>query len=218
MTENKGQKKVVNRTAAIAVAIICIILAASLVSVIAVYLPMVNNLNSQITEKNTEIADLNSEISTLNSQVSSLQASDAQNKGTIQQLNNTVQNLRDLIDNLDAQIEADLNIIYLNASGYLLEPTTLSQDANSSTILTLYADQLEYAGLVRVDVQSTSNTTYAQVIYSSFGVNYDQNVIVGLSGAAYFPVLPGIVAVSIGNTEPTGSDPVNSTVSVLYYY
>ena len=218
MTENKSQKMVVNRTAAIAVAIICIILAASLVSVIAVYLPMVNNLNSQITEKNTEIADLNSEISTLNSQVSSLQASDAQNKGTIQQLNNTVQNLRDLIDNLDAQIEADLNIIYLNASGYLREPTTLTQDANSSTILTLYADQLEYAGLVRVDVQSTSNTTYAQVIYSSFGVNYDQNVIVGLSGAAYFPVLPGIVAVSIGNTEPTGSDPVNSTVSVLYYY
>jgi predicted PurR-regulated permease PerM len=60
MTENKSQKMVVNRTAAIAVAIICIILAASLVSVIAVYLPMVNNLNSQITEKNTEIADLNS--------------------------------------------------------------------------------------------------------------------------------------------------------------
>jgi dsDNA-specific endonuclease/ATPase MutS2 len=218
MKENKGQKKVVNRTAAIAVAIICIILAASLVSVIAVYLPMVNNLNSQITEKNTEIADLNSEISALNSQVSSLQASVAQNAVTIQQLNSTVQNLRGLTDVLDAQIEDNLNIIYLNASGYLLEPTTLTQDANSSTILGLYADQLEYTGVVIVDAQSTSNTTYAQVIYNSYGVNYNQNITVGTSGTAYFPVLPGGIAVQIGNTEPAGSDPVGSTVSVVYLY
>jgi dsDNA-specific endonuclease/ATPase MutS2 len=218
MTENKGQKKVINRTAAIAVAIICIILAASLVSVIAVYLPMVNNLNSQITEKNTEIADLNSEISTLNSQVSSLQASEAQNEGIIQQLNSSVQNLRELINNLNAQIEGNLNIIYMNASGYLLEPTTFTQDANSSTILPLYADMLEYPGVVKVEAQSTSNTTYAQVVYSSYGVNYNQNITVGSSGTAYFPVLPGGVAVSIGNTEPTGSDPIDTTVSVVYLY
>ena len=218
MTENKGQKNFINRTAAIAVAIICIILAASLVGVLAVYLPMVNNLNSQITEKNSEIADLNSEISTLNSRVSSLQASEAQNEGTIKQLNTTVKNLRARIDVLNSQIEGNLNIIYMNASGYLLEPTTFTQDANSSTMLPLYADMLEYPGVVKVEAQSTSNTTYAQVFYSSYGVNYNQNVTVGSSGTAYFPVLPGGVAVSIGNTELTGSDPVDSTVSVVYLY
>jgi predicted PurR-regulated permease PerM len=132
MTENKGQKGV-NRTATIAVAIICIILAASLVGVIAVYFPMVNNLNSQIAEKNTKIADLNSEISTLNSQVSSLQASAVQNNGTMLQLNNTVQDLRGVIGRFGLTNYDNFNIIYMNASGYLLQPTILTQDANSST-------------------------------------------------------------------------------------
>jgi dsDNA-specific endonuclease/ATPase MutS2 len=218
MTENKGQKKVVNRTAAMAVAIICIIIATSLVGVITVYMPMVSNLKSQLSEKDIEIADLNSEISELNGQVSSLQADSVQNDGTIQQLNSTVQNLRGLIDILDSQIEDLLNIIYMNASGYLLQPTIFTQDANSSTILPLYSDMLEYAGVVKVEAQSTSNTTYAQVFYNSYGVNYNQIVTVGTSGITYFPVLPGGVEKRIGNKELTGSSSVNSTISVVYYY
>jgi hypothetical protein len=82
----------------------------------------------------------------------------------------------------------------------------------------LFSDLLEYVGVLIVDVQLTSNTTYAQVIYNSYGVNYNKNVTAGTSGTAYFPVLPGGVEIRIGNTEPTGSDPVNSTVSVVYYY
>lgn len=218
MTENEDQKKFVNRTAAIAVAIICIVLAASLIGIIAVYLPTANNLNSQIAEKDKKIADLNSEISTLNSQVFSLEASIAQNNATIIQLNSSVEDLKELIDVLDSQIEDNLNIIYLNASGSLLQPTTFAQDANSFQILPLFTNLLEYSGVVIVDIQSTSNTTYTQVIYNSFGVNFNQNVTVGASGKAYFPVLPGGLEIRIGNTEPAGSDPVNSTVSVLYYY
>jgi predicted PurR-regulated permease PerM len=55
MTENEDQKKFVNRTAAISVAIICIVLAACLIGVIAVYLPTANNLNSQIAEKDKKL-------------------------------------------------------------------------------------------------------------------------------------------------------------------
>ena len=218
MTENEDQKKFVSRTAVIAVAIICIVLGTSLIGVIAVYLPTVNNLNSQIAKKDKTMADLNSEISTLNSQVSSLEASIAQNNATIIQLNSSVEDSKELIDVLDSQIEDNLNIIYLNASGFLLQPTTFTQDANSSAMLPLFTNLLEYSGVVIVDIQSTSNTTYAQVIYNSFGVNFNQNVTVGISGKAYFPVLPGGLEIRIGNTEPAGSDPVNSTVSVLYYY
>ena len=218
MTENEDQKKFVSRTAVIAVAIICIVLGTSLIGVIAVYLSTVNNFNSQIAKKDKTIADLNSEISILNSQVSSLEASIAQNNATIIQLNSSVEDLKELIDVLDSQIEDNLNIIYLNASGFLLQPTTFTQDAKSSAILPLFTNLLEYSGVVIVDIQSTSNTTYAQVIYNSFGVNFNQNVTVGISGKAYFPVLPGGLEIRIGNTEPAGSDPVNSTVSVLYYY
>ena len=46
MTENEDQKKFVSRTAVIAVAIICIVLGTSLIGIIAVYLPTVNNLFS----------------------------------------------------------------------------------------------------------------------------------------------------------------------------
>lgn len=123
--------------------------------------------------------------------------------------------MKELIDVLDSQIQDNLNIIYMNASGSLLQPTTLTQDANSSTILPLYANLLEYSGVVVVDIESTSNTTYAQVIYNSFGVNFNQNFTAGTSGKTFFPVLPGDLEIRIGNTEPTGSDPVNSTVSVL---
>ena len=129
-----------------------------------------------------------------------------------------MKDLKQLIDILDSQIEDNLNIIYLNASGALLQPTTFTQDANSSAILPLFTNLLEYSGLVIVDIQSNSNTTYAQVIYDSFGVNFNQNVTVGTSGRAYFPVLPGGLEIKIGNKEPAGSEPVNSTVSVLYYY
>jgi cell division protein FtsL len=218
MKENRDQRKFLSRTATIAITMISIILAVSLVGVIAVQLPAVNHLNSKIAEKDNEITNLNSEISTLNSRISSLQANIVQNNATILQLNSSVENLKELINVLDSQIQDNLNIIYMNASGSLLQPTTLTQDANSSTILPLYTNLVEYSGVVVVDIESTSNTTYAQVIYNSFGVNFNQNVTAGISGKTFFPVLPRGLEIRIGNTEPTGSDPVNSTVAVLYYY
>ena len=82
----------------------------------------------------------------------------------------------------------------------------------------VYDDTVEYAGYVTVDVQSTSNTTYAGVVYDSIIVNYDHNVTLGTSGAASFPVLPGNIVVVVGNTDTNISDSVNATVTATYYY
>jgi hypothetical protein len=208
------QKKVVNRTMVIALGLTCLILAAGLVGSIAVYMPMVNNLQSQITEKDNTISSLNNTISSLNNTISSL-------NNTISSLNRTNQVLQDAISQLslnqsylNSQISYLGNITILNASAYLVYNQAGSLNADANT--TVFSDELFYAGYVSVGVQSNSTTTYVEVIYSSYGVNYDNSVTVGTSGTAVFPVLPGTVEIRVGNTEAV--DSVTATVTATYWY
>jgi uncharacterized coiled-coil protein SlyX len=206
-TEKKGQRKIVSRTMVIALGLICIILAAGLVGAIAVYMPMVSNLESQIAEKNSTISSLNSQVASLNSQVASLQAD-------IEQINSTIEDYKEAQDAFNSQAEYYISILSLNESDYLFAPHSFTQNANTSDAV--YNDNIGYAGCVSVAVESSSNTTYVQVVYSSYGVNYDQNVTVGTGGTAVFPVLPGEIWIGIGNTELV--DDVTGTVTAIYRY
>jgi uncharacterized coiled-coil protein SlyX len=214
-TEKKGQKKIVGRRVAIALGMICIVLVAGLVGAIAVYTPMIGNLESQIAEMENQIAERDDTISSLNSTVSSL-------KSQISSLTYLVANYSDHlnqsyseIDSLNSQIASYYSIIYLNESGYLFENETLTQNANTSTVI--YTNIIEYAGYVCVDIEeSSSNTTYVQLFYSFYEVNYDHNVTVGTTGTAAFPVLPGQIEIIVGNTEPV--DDVTVTATAFYYY
>jgi outer membrane murein-binding lipoprotein Lpp len=206
-TEKKGQRKIFSRTMVIVLGLICIILAAGLVGAIAVYMPMVSNLESQIAEKNSTISSLNSQISSLNSQVLALQAD-------IEQLNSTIEDYKAAQAAANSQFEAYISILALNESGYLFAPRSFTQDANASDAI--YTGNIAYAGCISVSVESSSNTTYVQVVYSSYGVNYNQNVTMGTGGSAVFPVLPGDIMVVIGNTEPV--DDVTGTASATYRY
>jgi outer membrane murein-binding lipoprotein Lpp len=206
-TEKKGQRKIFSKAMVIALGLICIILAAGLVGAIAVYMPMVSNLESQIAEKNSTISSLNSQISSLNSQVSTLQAD-------IEQINSTIEDYKAAQAAFNSEVEYYLSIIYLNESGYLFASRSFTQTANTSDAI--YTGNIMYAGCISVSVESSSNTTYLQVVYSSYGVNYNQNVTVGTGGSAVFPVLPGDITVVIGNTELV--DEVTGTASATYRY
>ena len=208
-TEKTGKKKIGWKPLAMALVLICIVLSAGLVGVVAVYLPMVNNLGSQVAEKDTNIAALSSQVASLNSQISSLEDS-------LDESDLTISTLEEGVEILNSRIQSYLNIIYLNASIYLFSEASVSQNASTSTNVFQYP--LEYAGYVAVSVQSTSNTTYVQLFYSSYGVNYDHNVTVTTSGTAYFPVLPGEVDIRVGNTDPYTGDMINATVSAIYRY
>ena len=210
-TEKGGQKKIVGRAMVIALGLICIILAAGLVGAIAVYMPMVSNLESQIAEKNSTISSLNSQISSLNSQVLALQADFEQVNSTIEDYKAAQEAAQEAFN---FQVESLLSIIYLNESGYLFTPRSFTRAANTSDVI--YTGNIEYAGYVSVDVESSSNTTYVQLVYSSYGVNYNQNVTVGTGGSAVFPVLPGDITFVIGNTELV--DNVTGTASATYRY
>lgn len=210
-TEKTGKKKIGWKPLAIALVLVCIVLSAGLVSVIAVYLPMVNDLESQVAERDTNIAALTSQVTTLTSQVTSLNAQLLLLQGEI---NSTKQG----IETLNSQIESYLNILYLNASEYLILGQPFTQNASEYSVI--FQDLLDYAGYVGVSTQSSSNTTYVQLLYSSHGVNYDHNVTVATSGTAYFPVLPGPggVEIRVGNTDIYSGDSVNGTVAAVYYY
>jgi hypothetical protein len=204
------QKKVVNRTMVIALGLICLVLAAGLVGSIVVYMPMVNNLQSQMTEKDNTISSLNSTISSLNRQVQAFQNAIAQ----LQSQSSTSANASQEIAYLNSQILALNSILYLNESGLLVNHQSINQAAGANT--TVYNNVPYFAGYVSIDVQSNSTTTYVEVIYSSYGVNYDNSVIVGTSGTAAFPVLPGSVEIRVGNTEAV--DSVTATVTATYHY
>jgi hypothetical protein len=190
--------------------LICLVLAAGLVGSIVVYMPMVNNLQSQMTEKDNTISSLNSTISSLNRQVQAFQNAIAQ----LQSQSSTSANASQEIAYLNSQILALNSILYLNESGLLVNHQSINQAAGANT--TVYNNVPYFAGYVSIDVQSNSTTTYVEVIYSSYGVNYDNSVIVGTSGTAAFPVLPGSVEIRVGNTEAV--DSVTATVTATYHY
>jgi uncharacterized coiled-coil protein SlyX len=213
-TEKMSQKKIVSRTMVIALGIICIVLASGLVGTIATYMLMVSNLEAQVAEKNNTILSLNSQVSSSSSQVLSLNSQVSSLQADLEQINSTLSVYKDAIQDYNSQISYYLSLLSLNESTYLLAAQTLTQDANNST--TVYNYIINYAGYVSVVVNSNSTTTYVQMIYSSYGVNYDHNVTVGTNGTALFPVLPGEIEIKVGNTEPV--DNVTATVTAIYSY
>ena len=200
----------------IALAVICIILAASLVGVIALYQPAAGNsdLKAQITAKNAEIADLQSQVASLNAQVGT------NNGGNVSQyiqeityLNQQLASLNDTLTEAYSNVDTMTQILNLQITGQLYSDTFL-QLPNTAT--TVWTDQWSYAGYIVVSALSTSNTTYAQVQYTVGNTNLSFNQTVGLSGTAILPVLTGTVKINLGNTNTIDSDTINATVT--YYY
>jgi prefoldin subunit 5 len=281
--------KVVGRSVAIALGILCIILAVGIVGAFAYYMPIVSDkdntittLNSQVSAKDSQISQLNSnitslqnqnnqiqawldgnetllnqtktwlgnnityynsQVSSLNSQIANLQSQKNQLQtwlsGNItaatnyandhsytnelyQSLLNQIADLQNQISPLNAQISSlidqvnDLtNTLNLGKSAIWIDNQPISEPANSYVDMNFAA---YYAGYLSVWVQtSSSTTTYVRVIYSSNGVNYDNQITVGTSGTAVFPILPsGSIEVRVGNTSfMTGH---TQTVTITFYY
>jgi len=167
-----SEKKVVGRNVAIALGIICIILAVGLVGVVANYTSIISSKDDTISSLNLQITSKDSQISSLNSQIANLQ----------NQVN-------------------DLNsVINLEKSTVWVDDQTVSQPAGSYTYWTVSASYAGYVS-VWVQTSTTDNT-YVRVIWSSHGVNYDESITVGVSGTAVFPILPASsIEIRVGNSN-----------------
>jgi uncharacterized coiled-coil protein SlyX len=203
-----AERKVVGRKIAIGLGLVCIFLSVGLVVALAAYLPMttqISSLNTQIAQKDQTIAGLNLQIMALQNQVDSLNSSHA-----------NVEYMQDQISSLQQQIQNLYNLLYLNVSQILVNTQEFSMEPYTNITIWYQPDTpLQYAGYVTVQAQTSSNLTYVEVLYNSYGVAYDTVAAVGNETLA-FPVLPGPIMIILGNTEVT--DSVIGTVSVIYYY
>jgi hypothetical protein len=208
--ENNVQKTSNPKTVVIALAVICVILAASLIGVIALYQP--NNSQAQLAEKDSTISSLQTQIAVLQSQLSN-----TPNASTyvtqIAYLNQQLVALNDVLNNTNSELLSLQSIVQLQSSGTLYNGN-FNQEANTTTAL--WNTSLDYAGYITVQATSSANTTYVEVSYSYAGANFDYKQTLGISGTAVFPVLPSEVTVVIGNTNQTTINSI--TAAVEYYY
>lgn len=202
--ENPVQKK--SNTKVIALAIVCVILAASLVGVVAVYQP------NQIAEKQATIDSLNQQIAALQ-----FQLTQTVNVSTyvlqIASLNAQLSDLNDTLTSVYTDSLSYQQIAQLQKSGVMYQQD-LTQNANSYT--TIWNNDLGYAGYIVIQATSTANTTYAEVLFTFGDATFDYNKTLGTSGTAVFPVLPSTVEIRIGNLMQ--ADTNNATVTATYYY
>jgi hypothetical protein len=202
---NPGPKKNIK---VIALSVVCIILTASLVGVLALYLSNGNtaNLKVQVTDKDNTISSLQTQIASLQSQISRTSNS------TVSQ--SEIASLNEQISNLNDQLAAYYNIAMMNSSSILLYQQPVTQDANATT--QVFSDDIYYAGYVTIHGDASANTTFVEVSYNYAGSIFDYNQTIGTSGTAVFPVLPGTLFINVGNTNQTTAN--TATVSATYYY
>lgn len=206
----KQEKKVVGRTVAIALGIICLILAVCLVGTIANYTAIINGKDSTIANKDSQISTLHSQIADKDNTISNLDSQISSKNSQISSLNSQVISLQNQVNDLT-------NIVNLAKSVMWVDDQTISQPAYSYTHWTP-AFSASYAGYVSVWVQtSTTTNTYVRVIYTAYGVNYDNQIGVGTGGTAVFPILPcSSIEIRVGNTNLfTGA---TETVTITYHY
>jgi hypothetical protein len=275
-------KKMVRRSVAVALGIICILLIAGLGGAMAYYIMTINDkdnqinpanntinqLNATIADQRNTIASLNANITNLTNEENQLQAWLAGNETLLNQtqtwLSGNITGHETQISSLNAQItqlqtwlfgnitayqnevnqynnEVTLyntyvadhhytdenyenvyslyqglsNIANLTVSTVWVSNQTISQSAGAYTSWT---ESVNYAGYVSITVlSSTTSSTYANVVYSAYGVSYDNPISVGTNGTAYFPVLPSLsITVEVGNGNVVSG--ATETVTIIYHY
>jgi len=107
------------------------------------------------------------------------------------------------------------DITSLTVSTVWLSNQTTSQAAGAASF---WPESANYTGYVSITVlSSTTSSTYANVVYSADGVNYNNPISVGTNGTAYFPVLPSpSITVEVGNGNVVNA--ATETVTIIYHY
>lgn len=218
MTVEIGQRKVVGRTVVIVLGLICVVLAAGLVGVLTVYLSGSTNaseINSEISSLKAENTALKGNMTSLTNQYSSLHYSLSQANADLESLRANNTDLQANYTDLQDYTKYLENLLSLNVPEILYNQ---ADQIEAGANVTVFNGNIDVAGYFTVQVASDSNSTFVQVIFSyvfSYGsINFNNTVVVGKSGTAAFPVLPGIVTVNVGNSELT--DAVNVTTRLAY--
>jgi hypothetical protein len=232
-----SEKKVVRRSTAIGLGVLCIILLIGTVGAVVYYNNLVNSkdstYNSYVSNHSHSDSDYNSYVSShshadsdYNSVTSQLSSANAQNtnlqtwlNGNVTALanaNNQINSLQSQLASANSQIDNLNSIIGLKQSTVWVKTYTLSQGNGQTSYWTFSAS---YAGYVSVLVESSTVAgTHVHVIYSAYEVNFDQEIVVSAGDTAVFPILPSSnIQVGVGNGLIIGSG-ATETVTITYHY
>lgn len=254
IVNEKKPRKVVGRSVAIALGIVCILLIAGLGGAMAYYTTTINDKNNKIDSINaqlaaitgnnsnknaTEIIDqLNANITNLNNQVTQLQAELKGNEkllsetqtwlsGNVTAYNNEVTLYTNELNQYNSYVadhthtDEDYNniasIVSLSDSYAVASDKTVEEGNGAYYTFTLSAN---YAGYVTILVDSsTVSGTWTEVIYTSHGVNYNQEITVNAGSSSVFPVLPSSrITIGVGNGLGWPSNGATETVTITYYF
>jgi len=207
---NEQKVKVTGRNVAIALGIICIILAVGLVGSMVNYTMVTNNKDATYRDYTWSHSHSNSDYDSLHNAYQNYVAthsySNAEYDAYVANHHYT-----------DAEYNYLGDIVNLAKSSVWVDDETISQPASSYTTWTP-TFSASYAGYVSVWVQtSTTTNTYVRVIYSAYGVNYDHQIGVGTGGTAVFPVLPSsTIEIRVGNSNLFSG--ATETVTITFHY
>jgi cell division protein FtsL len=189
-----SEKKMVRRSVAIALGIVCIVLVAGMVGIWLYYLAQDIKKDETITRLNNQIFQLNSQIEDEYSQIS--------------QLNSNITNMQTQISNLNAVANLEFSTFW--QSGHFVA----TMPENIGGLSKINSTIVPYAGYVKVEIEP-SNNTYVRVLYNSQGTNFDYKVPVNANGTGIIPVLPtDFIQIGVGNLT------IGATydMTITYYY
>jgi hypothetical protein len=170
------------------------------------------NLYARIDALTTQLMATNSSVKTIQDYYNSLlyvYSTDNHDLAVnLTTANNQIASLQDQINTFTAISNLTVSMVWINNQ-------TVTQTAGNYTV---WSESASYAGYVSIRVSSsTTNNTYANVTYTSHGVNYNNQINVGTSGTAYFPILPSTnISVAVGNSLPSGTATENVTITYFY--
>jgi cell division protein FtsL len=190
-----------------------------------------NYLDSQVSTLQNQTASDDAQINSLNSQINALRAWLNGNVSLLNSLNasaneanSTFSTQLTALASVGFGLNVTTGVFTINSNASTLQSTvwlsnqTVNNTADSYTSLGNFT--ANNAGYIVLNATSTKPRTYARIIYSANGINFDSGeVTVGQNGTAIFAVLPANVQVIVGNhAANAGAAGVTETVTILYFH
>ncbi|MEM2889298.1 MAG: hypothetical protein QXR42_07485, partial [Candidatus Bathyarchaeia archaeon] len=186
MTENKEKGKTL-------VIVIGVLVVALIGSNFVTYM----NMQGQISTLTAEKANLQQQLTALNTQYQNYVSTHAHSNSEYDDLQDDLNfyydlylQWRDYAYDLEDEVNFWNDIANLNFNQVLIDHQTVIV-SYGYTYWHWYDIQIYYASYITVTLHSTSvSGTYIRVIWSAYGVNFDQTVYLNAGQSASFPLLP----------------------------
>ena len=173
------------------------------------------------TSSQSQITVLTDDKTSLQGQVNTLTTEKAALQSQLTILDSTYQNYMTLHTYTDSEYNTlnDDRDMYYDIANLNYEQTFVDRETvyHAPGYYYHWPYEIYYASYVTVTVHtSTVANTYIRVLYSAYGVDFDQTIYVGGAGTATFPLLPcDNLDVIVGNTYNAAA---TYTVSIVLYY